>query len=142
MTHVASELRAAVRGALQAALPGVTWRRDWWTKVTTRHLPMGGVGVPRVLAAREAVDAVMRTADVMVVLKRAGDQTVEDALWDDAVAIEAAMLPILAARSDDFELAETQVSVDAAGEEPVGELSMLFRAGLRTAEGDPSNLLI
>lgn len=134
-------MRDAARGALQAAMPAVTWRRDWWTKVTTRHLPMGGVGVPRVLTARESAGDVMRTADVMVVLKRAGDVTVEDALWADAVAIEAAVMPVLAARSDDFELAETQVSVDAAGEEPVGEISMLFRAGLRTAEGDPSTLI-
>lgn len=141
MSHVASDLRAAVRSALQTALPAITWRRDWWTKVTTRHLPMGGVGVPRVLTAREDAGAVMRTADVMVVLKRAGDATVEDALWADAEAIETAVLPVLAAQSDDFELSETQVSVDAAGEEPVGEISMLFRAGLRTAEGDPSNLI-
>ncbi|MFW5655813.1 MAG: hypothetical protein ACOCYW_09265 [Roseicyclus sp.] len=122
-------------------MPAVTWRRDWWTKVTTRHLPMGGVGVPRVMSERIAISDVTRSTDVIVVLKRAGTETIEDDLWSDAESIETTVLPVLGQHSDDYDLAETQVSVDAGGDEPIGELSMLFRAVLRTAEGNPSTLI-
>lgn len=141
MTHVVSALRASARAALQTALPGVTWRQDWWTKVTPRLLPMGGVGTPRVLVARDSVDDVLRTVDLVVVVKRTGGVDVEDTLWADAATAEVALLGLLADLSTDYDLAETQVTVDAAGEAPVGELSMLFRCVLRTREGTPETLI-
>ena len=78
----------------------------------------------------------------MIVLKRAGTETIEDDLDADSVVVEAAVLSVLAGLSDDYALSETQVSVDGAAETPIGELSMLFRVVLRTGEGDPETLII
>ena len=142
MTHVRTQLREAVRLALIAALPGVSWQADWWTKVTARQLPRGAVGTPRSGDQRIDIGAVDRTTDLMIVLKRAGTETIEDDLDADSVVVEAAVLSVLAGLSDDYALSETQVSVDGAADTPIGELSMLFRTVLRTGEGDPETLII
>lgn len=137
MTHVVGDLRGQVRVALASALPGVNWPLDHWTKTTVGNLPRAGVSTPRVEVQRIDVGAVERSVDLIVVLKRVGSASVESDLDADAVTIEGAVLPVLDGLSDDYDLREQRMNVDAGAEVPVGELMMLFRVVLRTPEGDP-----
>lgn len=140
MTHVVTAARAAVRAGLMVAMPGVNWARDHWARVDATQLPRGGVGTPRVMTELIDVEAVARSIDIVVLLKReasGSEEDLEDDLDADSVSIEEAVLPILATLTDTFELVETRTSVDADGRRAVGELTMLFRLVLRTDEGNP-----
>lgn len=139
MTHVVTTLRSIVRSALITALPDYVWPLDHWTKVNSaKQLPRGGVGTPRVQTNRIDVDWVERTADLVVVLKVEGDETLEAVLDNLSTSVEAVAMPVLATQSDDFDLVETQTDIDAGGHKAVGTLSMLFRVVLRTVEGNPN----
>jgi len=137
VTHVVADLRTAVRAVLTAALPDVTVARDHWIRTDLSHLPRAGVATPRVRIDRVDADTVDRAVDLVVVLKRTGGVDLEDLLDADSAVIEIAVLAHLATVSDDYDLSETQTTLDASGERPVGELSMLFRVVLRTDEATP-----
>jgi hypothetical protein len=138
MSHVRTQLRTAARAALIAALSDVTWVKSYWSQVTNRsQLPRGGVATPRTVTRQIDVGFVDRAVDLVVIVKREGDEDLEDTMDADAVRIEEALAPVMQARSDDFDLVEENFEVDAKGDVPVGTLSMLFRVGLKTDESNP-----
>lgn len=137
MSHIRTALRDEVRSALSIALPGIDWRRAHW-QVVDAELPVGAVATPRTLTDRESVDDVTRRVDMVVVVKMTGPDTLEDDLDALSVDIEEAVLPVLPAFSDEFDLAEENTDVSFEGETPVGKLSVLFRVMLRTPEADPN----
>lgn len=137
MSHPRTTLRDAVRAALAAAITDVDWRQDWWIKVTAAQLPRGGVGTPQEQPVRIDTGAVDRRVDLLVVIKREGDEIVEERLDADSALVETVVLPFLAGVSDDFDLTETRTGVYPEAGRPVGELSMRFRVVLRTPEGQP-----
>lgn len=131
-------LRAAIRSALSNALPDISWAEDWWARLNIEDLPLGGVSTMRETPQRAAVGLVSRRIDIVVVLKRFGAEAIEDALDDDAAAIEPVVLGVLDGVSDDFDLVSVDVRPDAVAEHIVGELIMSFRAVLKTPEGNPT----
>ena len=140
MIHIRTNLRNLIRAALVVALPDVKWPADHWTKVSSDGLPRGGIATPRTATKRHDVQMVERSIDLVVVLKRAGGKATDDDLDVDSAAIEQAVLGVFAGLSDDFDLLEEQISVDAAGSEPIGELSMLFRVTVTTDEGNSNTI--
>ncbi|MFY0619024.1 hypothetical protein [Shimia sp.] len=131
MSHPRTELRANVRAALSAAFPDVDWAKDYWRTITPKQLPRGGVGTPRTSHDWIDLDTKEAAVDLLVVLKRAGAADLEDLLDGDSEGLEAAVLPVLAEVSDDFDLTETRIDADPGGEETIGELHMRFRVVLR-----------
>ncbi|MGV6848556.1 MAG: hypothetical protein ACWA5A_09275 [Marinibacterium sp.] len=137
MTHVVAALRENVRLALTSALDPVAFPKRHWDTLVIEDLPRGGVATPIVRVRRIDTDTVERTLDLLVMLKRSGDETIEDVLMQDSASIETTILPVLDLVSDDFDLIETRLSADAQGKADVGELAMLFRVVLRTDETQP-----
>lgn len=135
MTHVRQDLRDAARAALVAALPAVSWPRSWWHAAADVQQPRGAVATPEESVSRQAVGLVGRRIEVMVIVRRVAGDTIEDMLDDDSAAIEAALMPVMAARSTEFDLVETRVRIDGQAEKPIGELVMRFAVEIDTDEG-------
>lgn len=138
MSHPRGVLRASLRTALaaSAALDGVEILQSWAQNVDADLLPVAGVFTPREVSDPVDTTRVARTTDVVVMLRRSGGDTLEDALDDDSAAIEAAVMPVLRDfGAGVYQLASTDISIDGQGKKRIGQIDMIFRAARYTPEG-------
>lgn len=123
-------IRAAARAALAASagLAGFTEISAWVQSVSVETLPAIGVAAPQERRDRTAQDIDQRDLTLVVVVKRAGAEDIEDVLDDDADAIEAALVPALRSPTRQVELSQTDIRVDGDGAQRVGTLTLSFIA--------------
>ena len=145
MTHFRTTLRVAVRDGLAAAvstapaLSGFTVLRAWGQNIDTDVLPAIGVFIPRELVAGADVSRQLRVADIVVMVRRAGGDDLEDLLDADAAAIEPVVEEILAtAGTGEHGLASTDIDISGEGKARVGKMNLMFRAGKYVARGSVS----
>lgn len=138
MSHYRTELRAAVQAALAAVprLAGVTYRSALDARPDRSQLPEMSCLIQRERVTRDMIDGVRRAIDVTVAVRRVGAAALDD-LDADGAAIEAAVLPVLAAALDDVELTLVEISTDRDGSAPMGQIALTFEGVRFTAAGAP-----
>lgn len=127
-------LRLAARSALAAApaLAGFTSMSAWAQNIDAHLLPVFGVATPRETAGRDSHDTSRREVSVMVVLKRLGDDGLEDTLDDDADVVEPLINAALRSAERDCEMRDLSITVSGDGARRVGTLQMTFTVTLWT----------
>lgn len=141
MTHFRTTLRVAVRDGLAAApaLSGFTVLRAWGQNIDADALPALGVFIPRELVAVSDVSQQLRVPEIVVQVRRAGGDDLEDLLDADAAAIEPVVEAILAAAgTGEHGLASTDIDISGEGKARVGKMNLMFRAGKYVARGSVS----
>ena len=142
MTHAVTQVRTAVRAALETALPGVDWVKNYWLSIDREQLPRGAVFTPKARVAKFDDDTIERLTEVNVILKRSGGADLEDEMWADSAQLESVVLGVLEGFSYDYDLDEVDVKMDGDGARSVGTLMMQFSLRLLTAEGQPENPIL
>lgn len=138
-THVFTLLRAEIKAVLEVALADVDWRDDYWARgAAAGDLPRGWVRIPGAQVAYFDREEVVRTPRIQVLIQREGGDDLQDVQEADSAAIEAAVLPVLEARSHDTELTRVDFAASGDASSPVGEVLMEFTAALVTPPGDPT----
>lgn len=137
MPHYRAEYRAAVKAAIAAEPRFRCFRAKsaWAQNIDPRELPVFGVATPREPCSREGGTTVHRVTTVLIALKRAGGDDVEDILDEDSIEIERVVLPVLLARAQIVALAMTETFVNGEGSQRVGTLLMELTATRFTDEG-------
>jgi hypothetical protein len=141
VTHLRTSLRVAVRDGLSgaAALSEFTVLRAWGQNIDTDALPALGVFIPRELIAGADVSQQLRVPEIVVQVRRAGGDDLEDLLDADAAAIEPVVEAILAAAvSGEHGLASTDIDISGEGKSRVGKMNLMFRAGAYVPRGSVS----
>lgn len=117
-------MRNAARAALAGALPGRVAPRSWAQGLDGEALPLVAVLTQGGPVTRGAKDMLRREETLLVVLRRAGDDGLEDALDDDAIAAEAAVRTALDALAEvmDAELAEIRIQIAGEGGRRIGQV--------------------
>lgn len=127
-------LRAAVRAALagDARMSGLKHIKAWFRLTDVDQFPAYTVFIPRDPSQVSDDIGVERRTVVQVIVKRAGDESLEDDLDDDVGAIEAAVLPVLRALSDQIapDLDGSEFSFSGEGKTLVGQAVVQFTAQL------------
>jgi len=141
--HPRGVIRRDVRAALAALarFSGARLISSWTQNVTLTpgDAPVYGVSTPREVSQPASASDVERQTDVVVHLARVGGDEIEDDLDDDSIAIEAAVLPVLAASGlATHQLAAIDIELSGEGAQPLGKLTLTFRAGRFTRAGQDS----
>lgn len=124
-----SALRAAVRTAVSeaAALSDFTIVPGWGRQLSPDALPGLCVFTPREMKQRNGTHSYQRQTDLIVLVKRAGGDDLEDLLDLDAEAVEVAVLPVLLNLGSDAEAMSIDTEIPGNAEERVGTISITFR---------------
>lgn len=136
MTHPRAEFRADVRTALLAAprFAGFTLLSAWAQNIDAEALPVMAVATPREDKTLTGHTEAQRVTSVVVVIKRLGDDDLEDFLDDDSDAAEIAVLAALDGANQEAVLQSTETRLDGAGDRRVGTLTMTFRVTTWTVD--------
>lgn len=127
MSHPRTGIRADLRAALQAALPGWTVLRAWTKNIDSTTLPAVAVFTPSERQGQDAVRNYTAETDVLVQLRREGGDALEDELDADSILVEAAVMPPLLAIDAHAMLISTEVDIDGSGEQRIGKMNLVFR---------------
>lgn len=121
-------IRAAAKAALQAAprFAGFSNISAWAQSVSAKDLPAWAVATPREAKDRQGQAVAQQDLTLIVVIKRVGEDDIEDVLDADSTAVEDAITAALRDESQDCDLAQTEMKVDGDGAQRVGTLTMLF----------------
>lgn len=136
MSHVRSQIRAAAKSILDAAMPGHTVFKGRKYDVNTKHLPMVDMRFETERAEGRAMSNVRYRTGVLAVRVARHDATddIDDALDDDAVSIEHALSDqVFGGLVKYCELTQTDFTEGAAGDKPVTNLVLQFTITYRTA---------
>ncbi|NVK57323.1 MAG: hypothetical protein HWE26_17100 [Alteromonadaceae bacterium] len=127
--HYRSQFRADVRAALQAdpLLAGITYLSAWAENIDPDTLPVMGVVTPSERSRVESHTSVEKGTLLQVVLKRRGDEDIEDDLDDDTAVIEATVIAALRTLQTQCVLEETTTVVDGSGGRRIGTATLSFR---------------
>lgn len=124
--------RTALRGAAETALRKhsrirrMTFIRAWASGVDEPTLPVVTVATPREQSGRGAKDTLQRSVTLSVIVKRAGNETIEAELDLDAEAIEVAVFPAIVPLCVDVELDQTEIRMEGTGERRIGLVEVRF----------------
>lgn len=137
MPHPRKAYRDACRAAVlaDAAFAGVRFLPAWGKPEDDDALPAFTVATPSERTALRTGRSVNRTTDVLVAMKLAGGDNIEDLLDVYASDLERVCLPALAALCEVAQLVETDVKFDFGGKRRVGDVMLRFEAVRFTAEG-------
>jgi hypothetical protein len=129
VTHPRAEFRAAARAALQvdARFAAFTMLSAWAQNIDSEDLPVMAVATPREDKTLTGHAEAQRVTSLVVVVKRLGDDDLEDILDDDSDAVEIAVLGALDGANQEAVLQSAETRLDGAGERRVGTLTMTFR---------------
>lgn len=129
-------VRAAARTALLATpeFADATLISAWAQSVDAGALPALAVATPTERVTPESHNRHQRELVLAVVLKRMGDDDIEDALDVDADAIETVILAAVFGPEMDCALTQTETRVDGDGARRVGTLTMTFTVTYWTDE--------
>lgn len=137
MSHYRRAIRDTAVAAMAAApaFQGFTQMSAWAQGLDLRSLPVWGIATPREVKAITGLEDAERAVDLVLVLKRAGGDDLEDLLDEDSHAAEVAIVPGLrAATYDSSFLRSSEIRLDAGGEKRVGTLTMTFQIKVWTEE--------
>lgn len=124
--------RKALRDAARAAMAGAarfagwTAPRSWSQALDLDAMPMWAVTVAEEQSAWGDKDSLRRDVTVTVTMRRAGADTLEDILDEDAAAAEAAVWPALDAAAMTSALTETRTQFAGEGARRIGQLDLRF----------------
>lgn len=123
-------LRDAAAAALEASAHFADHRRinAWMVQaVSATDLPVYGMATPDETRNRDySQDLAEVRCDLVLVIKRAGQDLVEDDLDSDADAAAAAIQDAIRTDYRACDLTRTQCKIDASGERRVGSVEMIF----------------
>lgn len=130
MAHVRTDIRAAIKSALDAAAPvGWTVSADRGRPVTAEGLPSATIGVATEVAERRdrAGQPDKRTMRVEITILVAGD-VVDDVLDAGCAWVEQAIAaaPTLGGAAEDCLYRETRIDIVAGGEKPAGQAVLAY----------------
>lgn len=141
--------RAALRNALADHLGDLQWFAGWpriraWDRALPPNFASAYVvATPSEQAEYTGRGQVFRDVPVVVGTKRAGNVSeLEDILDEDSATVELAVMQFFEARHADFDVSEwayegLEIDINRDGEQPIGTMSMTFRARRFTPEGKP-----
>lgn len=136
MTHPRAEFRADVRTALlaEARFAAFTLLSAWAQNIDAELLPVMAVATPREGKSLTGHAEAQRVTSLVVVIKRAGGDDLEDVLDDDSDAAEIAVLAALDSANQEAVLETTETRLDGDGSRRVGTLTMTFRVTTWTVD--------
>lgn len=136
MTHYRADYRYAVQTALAADQYFAKFevRSAWANAADLDSLPMFGVATPSERKERDTHDGSRRETTMLIALKRAGGDDLEEVLDDDSAVVEEIVLRALEQRGSDCILTDTEVQLDGGSEQRVGTLIMKFTVTAWLAE--------
>lgn len=129
MTHYRTRYRQIAHLALTVAphFAGVKLMSAWVSSVSADDLPAMGIATPRERKDESALDSSDRETTMVIVLKRAGTDDIEDRIDADSLAIEAAILASMRTEGVGAQLDTTTIQIDGQGERRIASLTMEFR---------------
>jgi len=141
VSHPRTEMRAAVRAALEASdqLVGVTVYKSWSNALARSSLPSIGVATPGERVRASTGNSVDRETTLIVQYVAAGGDELDDHLDDVSALIE----PLVLGTLSDFELFEissADIEISGDGETLTGRLTLTFSATRFTPEGQATAL--
>lgn len=121
-------IRAAAKLALRndPALAAFTEISAWVQSIDATTLPAWAVATPQERRDRQSDDHAQEDVTLAVIVKRLGDDDIEDQLDDDSAAVDAAICAALRDQFTQVELAQTETKLDGEGARRVGTLTMAF----------------
>lgn len=129
MPHYRAEYRALVRQTLLASsrFSEFTTRSAWVQNISAEDLPILAVATPGETKERDSFTSSERETTLHLVIKRRGDESLEEILDDDSAAAEILLLDAFRGQGIAGDLTQTQIQIDGTGEQRVGSLTMTFR---------------
>ncbi|MFD1913802.1 hypothetical protein [Halodurantibacterium flavum] len=126
--HPRREIRTRARDALREAprFRRFTFLNAWAQNIDARSLPAIAVATPVERSRLVSHGTVERVTTLVVVVKRLGQDGLEDELDEDEAAIGDALTGALLTVLRLIELREVQVSVNGEGAQRVGTLQLTF----------------
>jgi len=136
VTHPRAAFRTAVRAALVAdpRFAGFTLLSAWSQNIDAEALPVMAVATPREDKSLTGHTEAQRVTSLAVVIKRMGDDDIEDDLDDDSDAAEIAVLAALDGEHQQAVLQSTETRLDGSGDRRVGTLTMTFQVTTWTVD--------
>ncbi len=132
MTTARKDARTDAYSALQdivaatPALDGVTILSAWRQDLDSKSLPAIGIATPSERHERLSQDGTEARIALVVVLKRAGGDSLEDALDDDAEALIDPLIAALIRTDRDVMLSSSATDISGAGSPRIGTLTLTF----------------
>ncbi|WYK06458.1 hypothetical protein DWF04_022745 [Cereibacter sphaeroides f. sp. denitrificans] len=117
--------RAAL--AADARLQAVTQLSAWSGNIAASELPVLAVVTPQERIQPETLDEFERSTLLQVVVKRLGDDDLEDVLDDDADAVETCVFLAMMAEGFRCLPEDLSITINSDGEQRVGTAVVNFR---------------
>lgn len=129
MPHYRAEYRDLTRQTLLASsrFSEFTTRSAWAQNISAEDLPIFAVVTPGETKDLDSLTSSARETTLHLVIKRLGDESIEEVLDDDSVAAEILLLEAFRGKGIAGDLTQTQIQIDGTGEQRIGSLTMTFR---------------
>jgi hypothetical protein len=129
VTHYRAAARDTAKTAMQlsSAFALFAMESAWAQKIDADLLPVFGVATPREDKRLTGLEESQRVFTLILVLKRLGDDDLEDVLDDDSLEAEVVLLGALAPSVEEVLLQTTEVRIEGEGARRIGTLTMNFQ---------------
>ncbi len=138
--HPRKKLRDDLRAALAAHADFAGWTqfKAWAHRPDESQLPAWGVFTPRETVAQSTGLAVNKTVDLVIALRIAGGEAIEDEMDAISATVEDQVIGYLQANAyPEFGLLSTDLPLSLPGAKRLGDIDMLFQVVRYTVEGQP-----
>ena len=129
MSHYRADLRAAGIDAILASthFAGFNSRSAWAQNIDPTALPVVGIATPREDKTSSGLAESERVITAVVVMKRRGDDDLDDVLDADSVEAEVTLLTAFETVAEQCLLRTTEIRIDGDGSSRIGTLTMTFQ---------------